>query len=130
MTVDGFYAFQKVIYGSAVAPMKTSSNSGTNSRLRLSFTVLIEPDDNGTFHAYCPGLKGLHVDGKSESEALENAAHAADCYVASLVKHDDPLPIGPDFTAERVEELPVIPPGALLRHVEVQWPTQDTSGNR
>ena len=97
-------------------------------RLRLEFTVIIEKDGE-SFHAFCPALKGLHVDGKTEQEALENAVAAADCYVSSLVRHGDPLPIGPHFTAEREEDIPTIPPGALLRHIEVQCNIQSTSGN-
>ena len=97
-------------------------------RLRLEFTIVIEKDGL-SFHAFCPGLKGLHVDGSTEQEALDNAALAADAYISSLVRHGDPLPIGPHFTAERLEEIPTIPPGALLRHIEVQCNIQETSGN-
>lgn len=88
-------------------------------RLRLEFTVIIEKDGE-SFHAFCPALMGLHVDGNTEQEALENAVTAADCFVSSLVRHCDPLPIGPRFTAERAESITTIPPGALLRHIEVQ----------
>lgn len=112
----------------AVKPMKTQNQGVTKKlRLRLEFTVVIEPDGD-SFHAFCPGLKGLHVDGSTEKEALENAAMAADCYVASLVRHGDPLPIGPHFTAERVEDIPSIPRGALLRQIEVQCDIQKTAG--
>ncbi|HJX82918.1 MAG TPA: type II toxin-antitoxin system HicB family antitoxin [Candidatus Angelobacter sp.] len=97
-------------------------------RLCLEFTVVIE-NDGSRFHAYCPGLKGLHVDGATVEEALENASEAAECYVDSLVQHGDPLPIGPYFTAEKLEEIPPIPPGALLRHIEVQCNIQETPGN-
>jgi predicted RNase H-like HicB family nuclease len=97
-------------------------------RLRLEFTVIIEKDGK-SFHAFCPGLKGLHVDGSTEQEALQNAALAADCYVSSLVRHGDALPIGPHFTAERIEDIPPIPAGALLRYIEVQCNIQGTSGN-
>lgn len=92
-------------------------------------TVVIEKDED-SFHAFCPGLKGLHVDGKSEQEALENATRAADCYIASLIRHGDPLPIGPHFTAEKMDDIPPIPPGALLRNIEVQCDIQGTSGNK
>ena len=116
----------------AVQTMKAGDQSATQQGLglRLSVTVVIEPDDNGTFHAFCPGLKGVHVDGKTEREALENAVHATKCYIASLIRHGDPLPIGPHFNAERTEDIHPIPPGALLRHVEVQWPFQNMSGNK
>jgi len=97
-------------------------------RLRLKFTVIIE-EDGESFHAFCPSLPGLHVDGSTEKEALENAVMAARIYVDSLVRHGDPLPIGPHFTAERLEEIPPIPPGALLRYIEVQCNIEGTSGS-
>lgn len=107
-----------------------SGSVETPLRLRLEVTVVIEPDTDGSFHAFCPGLKGLHVSGQSEGEALQNASEAAHCYVASLVRHGDALPIGPHFSAERmVEDTVPIPQGAWLRHFEIQWPSRDSFGN-
>jgi len=53
---------------------------------------VIEPD-NGKFHAYCPGLKGLHTEGESEDLAVLHATDAVRIYVESLIKHSEPLPI-------------------------------------
>lgn len=61
--------------------------------IKLRIRILVEPDDDG-FHAYCPELKGLHVAGDTEAEAVENAKLAADLYIKSLIKHDDPIPLG------------------------------------
>ena len=108
----------------------TASPKAARLRLRLTLTVIIEPDGVGLLHAYAPGLQGLHVHGHTEQEALQNAADAAHCYVASLIEHGDPLPIGPHFNAERVEETTTIPPGALLRNIEVQWPLAEACGSR
>jgi predicted RNase H-like HicB family nuclease len=66
-------------------------------RLRLTLDVVIEKDGK-SFHAFCPGLKGLHVDGRTEDEALQNAEHAANSYIASLIRQGDPLPIGPHLS--------------------------------
>jgi antitoxin HicB len=55
--------------------------------------IFVEPDEPG-FHAYCPALKGLHVGGDTEEEALENAKDAAIAYLQSLMKHGDPIPVG------------------------------------
>lgn len=73
-------------------------------KVRLRF--VIEPDD-GCFHAYSPELKGLHVDGATEEEALENAKRAAEVYLASIIKHNDPLPVGSQDTTVNL--------GTLLR---------------
>jgi len=61
--------------------------------IKLRVTFVVERDD-ANFHAYSPDLKGLHVDGASESEALENARDAAQAYISSLLKHKDPIPVG------------------------------------
>jgi predicted RNase H-like HicB family nuclease len=95
--------------------------------LRLQFTVIIEKDGHA-FHAFCPALKGLHVDGENEKEALRNAAEAVHVYVKSLVSHGEPLPIGPHCRVEEEEQIPVVPPGALLRYLEIQWPSLSMSG--
>lgn len=107
--------------------MKGQNYTPQTKRLRLALSVFVEKDGN-SFHAFCPGLKGLHVDGHSEEEAIQNAAEAATCYIGSLIRHGDPLPIGPHFTAEHEEHISPIPPGALLRHIEVQCAIQETFG--
>jgi predicted RNase H-like HicB family nuclease len=95
--------------------------------LRLRFTVIVEPDGE-SFHAYCPAFKGLHVDGKTEKQALNNAMKAAVVYVNSLAAHGEPLPIGADLSLDREEQVQEVPPGAFLRHLELQWPSHRTSG--
>jgi predicted RNase H-like HicB family nuclease len=101
--------------------------SAGSAALRLRFTVVVEPDGD-CFHAYCPAFKGLHVDGKTEGQALKNAMKAALVYVNSLAAHGEPLPIGTDLTLDREEQIPEVPPGAFLRHLELQWPSPRTSG--
>ncbi|MHB1294388.1 MAG: type II toxin-antitoxin system HicB family antitoxin [Anaerolineae bacterium] len=61
--------------------------------LSFKVCVVVEPDGEG-FHAYCPALKGLHVSGDTPAEAVRNAADAACAYIESLIKHNDPLPVG------------------------------------
>ena len=55
--------------------------------------IVIEPDDDG-FHAFSPALKGLHVGGKTQLEALKNAEDGAVLYLDSLIEHGDPIPDG------------------------------------
>ncbi len=96
-------------------------------KIKVSITVIVEPDDNG-YHAYAPAFKGLHVDGKTEAEAIQNATNAILCYMESLVAHGEPLPVGPDFTVEREQVITHIPAGALLRNLVLEWPTHEMSG--
>ncbi len=96
--------------------------------LTLSITVVVEPDGPG-FHAYAPGLRGVHAAGDTAHDALDHAVAAIRLYVASVAQHGDPLAIGPDCVVggpapERFE----VPVGAFLRHVTLQWPSLHTSG--
>ena len=61
--------------------------------LKLRVRIVVERDEN-EFHAYCPELKGLHVDAPTENKAVECAVEAVQLYVASLLKHGDPIPVG------------------------------------
>ena len=94
--------------------------------LMLKVSIIIERDGEG-FYAYAPALNGLHVYGDTEAEALDYAREAVDVYLASLAKHNDPLPIGTDLTVDHAP-LPEVPAGASLRDIRVSWPTPRMSG--
>ncbi len=112
----------------AIKPMPERSEAPKGRDvLRLSLTVVVEKDGAG-FYAHVPAFKGVHVDGRTEKEALANAGEAAEVYLHSLVMHGEPLPIGPDCSILREEKILPIPEGAMLRHLELQWPFQNTSG--
>ena len=85
-------------------------------RVTLEFrvSVAVESDGDG-FHAYCPALKGLHVYGDTEKEALQNAGDAASAYLQSLIKHKDPIPVGVAME-KQVEEISTSK--HTIRHVE------------
>lgn len=93
--------------------------------LLLTITVVVEEDGDG-YHAYCPALKGLHVDGNTCDEALENAISGVFVYLRSLARHEDPLPIGPDLTVEH--QYPEVSSTAFLKNVTFQWPSLQMSG--
>lgn len=61
--------------------------------IKIKLQLEIERDGD-KFHAYCPALKGLHVDGDTEKETIEAAHDAASAYILSLIEHNDPLPVG------------------------------------
>ena len=95
---------------------------------KIQVTVVIEPDEDG-FHGYTPGLRGLHVDGKTEAETLQNAREAIEVYLCSIASHGEPLPVGPDLTVKQ-EYIPAVREGALLHSVTVQWHCPNMSGRR
>lgn len=72
--------------------------------VRFTFDVVVEPDDGG-YHAYCPALKGLHTDGSTVEEALQNSIDAAKAYLESLITHDEPIPLSINV---EVTETPIV----------------------
>lgn len=72
--------------------------------IKVAIRFVVEPDDGG-FHAYCPELKGLHVCGATEEEAFETAKKAAELHILSILKHNEPLPVGSQDTTISVRAL-------------------------
>ncbi len=60
--------------------------------LTLQMSIIVEPDDDGSFHAYCPAFKDLHVCGSTEREAVKHVEDAIVVHLQSLVRHGEPLP--------------------------------------
>jgi len=67
----------------------------------MKYRVIIEQDEDGMFVAECPALPGCISQGKTRAEALENIKDAISGYLASLRKHDEPIP--PPIEEEVVE---------------------------
>jgi predicted RNase H-like HicB family nuclease len=57
----------------------------------MHLMIIVEPDGDG-FHGFCRVLKGLHVGGETQMEALLNALDGAGLYLESVIKHGDPIP--------------------------------------
>ena len=95
-------------------------------KLLLRISAIIEPDETG-FHGYCPALKGLHVDGRTEEETFSNLVEAIGVYLASLEQHREPLPIGPEL-ATHGEEPPPAPRAGSVRSLTLEWPSLQMSG--
>ena len=67
----------------------------------MKYRVIIEQDEDGMFVAECPALPGCISQGKTRAEALENIKDAISGHLASLRKHDEPIP--PPIEEEVVE---------------------------
>ena len=57
-----------------------------------TFRVIIEPDENNTFHGYVPSLPGCHTWGETIEETKKNLKEAITVYVASLIADKEPIP--------------------------------------
>jgi predicted RNase H-like HicB family nuclease len=62
--------------------------------MRLShYTVILEREADGGFHASCPALKGCHSQGENLDEAIANIREAIEVYLESLKAHGEPPPV-------------------------------------
>jgi len=57
------------------------------------YTVVLEHEADGGYHASCPALPGCHSEGDTVDEAVANMKEAIAAYIESLVAHNEPLPV-------------------------------------
>jgi predicted RNase H-like HicB family nuclease len=50
----------------------------------MRYTVILEPEEEGGFHVWCPALKGCHSQGETKEGALANIREAIAAYSESL----------------------------------------------
>jgi predicted RNase H-like HicB family nuclease len=67
----------------------------------MKFRAIIEQNEDGNYVAQCPSLPGCVSEGKTREEALANVRDAIQGYLASLKKHNEPIP--PSIEEETVE---------------------------
>lgn len=63
-----------------------------NSKRTYKYTVLLEKEEDGGYHAFCPMLKGCHSQGDTIEEAIANITEAIELYLESLMAEDRPIP--------------------------------------
>ncbi len=64
-----------------------------NSRKQIyNYTVLLEKEQDGAYHAFCPILQGCHSQGDTVEEAIENITEAIELYLESLIADSQPIP--------------------------------------
>ena len=56
------------------------------------YTIILERQADGGFHASCPTLKGCHSQGDSLNEAIDNIREAIEVYLESMQAHGEPIP--------------------------------------
>jgi len=55
------------------------------------FTVILEKEEDGGYHVFCPVLPGCHTQGESMDEGLQNIREAIQLYIDSLLEDDLPV---------------------------------------
>ena len=62
-----------------------------NSKL-YNYTVILEREEDGGYHAFCPILKGCHSQGETFEETIDNITEAIELYLESLKADSQPIP--------------------------------------
>lgn len=57
-----------------------------------NYTVILEKESEGGYHAYCPTLKGCHSQGDTVEEAIANITEAIELYIESLIADSQSIP--------------------------------------
>ncbi|AFY43349.1 type II toxin-antitoxin system HicB family antitoxin [Nostoc sp. PCC 7107] len=63
-----------------------------HSKQIYNYTVILEKESDGGYHAFCPALKGCHSQGDSFEETIENITEAMELYIESLKADNQPIP--------------------------------------
>ncbi|MCX6703815.1 MAG: type II toxin-antitoxin system HicB family antitoxin [Candidatus Zambryskibacteria bacterium] len=58
----------------------------------LTYRIIVEPDENNTYHAYVPALPGCHTWGESIEEARTNMRDALSVYLRSIIADGEKIP--------------------------------------
>lgn len=57
-----------------------------------NYTIVIRPDDNGTFVAYVPAIPGCHAWGRTPDEARAELVHVFDMIREEYAQEGRPMP--------------------------------------
>lgn len=58
----------------------------------LKYTAIFEPAEEGGYIVFVPALPGCITEGDNLEEAMEMIKDAISAYIASLNKHNEPVP--------------------------------------
>jgi len=61
--------------------------------MKAHYTVILEREDDGGYHAFVPALRGCHSQGDTLDEAVDNVREAMAAYLESLQAHGQAAPI-------------------------------------
>ncbi len=84
--------------------MTTKVKIQNKTTLRFKIPIIVK-FDSVNYHSYSPALKGLHMDGETEKEALDNARDTARNFLEIMIKSNIPIPLS-ILTREEAEKLP------------------------
>lgn len=59
-----------------------------NTKQIYNYTVILEKESDGGYHAFCPALQGCHSQGDTFEETIVNITEAMELYLESLIDFD------------------------------------------
>ncbi len=57
-----------------------------------NYTVIIEREEDGGYHAFCPALRGCHSQGDTYEATVLNITEAIQLYIESLKARSESIP--------------------------------------
>jgi predicted RNase H-like HicB family nuclease len=84
--------------------MTTKIKIQNQKTLKFKVPIIVE-FDTINYHSYSPALKGLHMDGETEKEALVNARKTAKDFLEIMIEDGIPIPLS-IFNWEEAKKLP------------------------
>lgn len=75
---------------------KNSRTPSLRDFMKLSYKIELTPlttEEGGGYLATIPLLKGCQSDGSTPDEAIKNLREAQEAWLASALKHGDPIPL-------------------------------------
>lgn len=63
-----------------------------NQKQIYNYTVILEKEPEGGYHAFCPILKGCHSQGDTVEGTIENITEAIELYLESLQADGQTIP--------------------------------------
>ena len=61
-------------------------------RSRAPRQVIVEAEEEGGYHVYCPSLPGCHSQGETIDEALANIREAIDLFIEDMLENGEAVP--------------------------------------
>lgn len=87
------YCIKEILTG-PTAEGRIASNP--MAKTRYHYNIMLRPEPEGGYTALVPALPGCVTYGRTLEEAREMAKDAISGYIASLSKHNDPIPSDAD----------------------------------
>ena len=84
-----------------------------------TYRIELTPDDNDTFLVTCPALPGVVTFGETVEAARHHAVDAIETMIASMVAHDQDVPLDDGADGERVT-LPLLTTLKVMLNCEVR----------